>query len=104
MDTWNLRKARTEEDGCLEEVAAAVVVVAEMSRMNCTCLGLSTSCAYLKAEGGIDAHHRHNQNLEEDRHTVASLDFLFCEVVEKLVIPGVSSCLKSTAVVVLLLV
>lgn len=82
-----------------------MVGVAETSRMmNCTCLGLSTSCVYLKAERGIDDHHQRNQNLEEDRHTVASLDFLFCEVVEKLVIPDTSSCLKSTAVVVLLLV
>lgn len=49
-----LSKARTEGDGCLEEVAA---VAAKMRKMNCTCLDLSTSYSYLKAEGGIDARH-----------------------------------------------
>lgn len=38
-------------------MAAAVVVVAEMSRMNCTCLGLPTSYSYLEAEGRSDVHH-----------------------------------------------
>lgn len=55
-------------------------------------------------EGWIDAHHWQNQKLEEERHTAASLGFGSYEVVEMLVIPGVSSSLTSMAVVVLLLV
>lgn len=102
----NLSKAWTEEDkdGCLGEAAAVAAAVAEMSRMNCTCLGLPTSYSYLEAESRIDAYHWHNQNLEKERHTVASLDFLFYEVVETLVIPDISSCLKSIVVVALHLV